>query len=290
MDALATIATSVVPVFAIMALGFAYGHFRALPVRELTDLVMWVLIPCLVLSSIGGRPLELAEFGRIGGAALGVMLGCGLLAWLAFAGRPDRRAGMLGSMFMNSANMAFPLALLAFGEEGLARQVIFYAAVNLLHTSLGIALARGRGGLGEALRLPMVYTTLLAVGLASSGWTLPEALVRPLDMVGKATLPLMLLLLGVRLRRTRLGHLGPALGVSLIRLLAGAGLGFFFCWWLQIEGLARAAVLLGSAMPAAVFNAALAERYDLHPEMVASSVVLSTGLSLATIPVVLWLV
>jgi len=286
-DALHTILLSVIPVFAILGIGWVYGRFRDLPARELSDLVMWILIPCLVLSSVGSRPMQLAELGRIGAAAALVVLGCGLAAWLLFRRRPELRAAMLCAMFMNSANMAFPLALLAFGQEGLTRQVIFYIAINLLHSTLGIALARGRGGLREALRLPLLYAALLGLTLATSGTLLPDAVTRPLDLVGKATLPLMLLMLGVRLRRSRLAHLGPALGVSLVRLVVGFGLGLAAVELLGLTGLARGAVLLGASMPVAVFNAVLAERYALHPELVASSVALSTLLGLATIPLVL---
>ncbi len=290
MDALHTILASVVPVFAILGLGWVYGHFRDLPARALSDLVMWILIPCLVLSAVGSRPIELAELGRIGAAAALVVLGCGLAAWIAFRRRPDRRAAMLCAMFMNSANMAFPLALLAYGQEGLTRQVVFYIAINLLHSTVGIALARGRGGLREALRLPLLYAALLGLTLAASGTLLPEEVSRPLDLVGKATLPVMLLMLGVRLRRSRLAHLGPALAVSLLRLGVGLGLGLAAAELLGLTGFARGAVLLGASMPVAVFNTVLAERYELHPELVASSVVLSTLLALATIPLVMALV
>jgi malate permease and related proteins len=288
--ALHTILSSVVPVFAILGLGWVYGRFRDLPAREMSDLVMWILIPCLVVSAVGTRPMQLVELGRIGAAAALVVLGCGLVTWLLFRGRPDVRAAMLSAMFMNSANLGFPLALLAFGQEGLARQVIFYVAINLLHSTVGIALARGRGGLREALRLPLLYSGLLGLLLATTGTLLPEVVARPLDLVGKATLPLMLLMLGVRLRRSRLLHLGPALVISLVRLGVGLGLGLAAVELLGLTGFARGAVLLGAGMPVAVFNTVLAERYELHPELVASSVVLSTLLGLATIPLVLALV
>ncbi len=288
MEVFGTIAATVLPVFAIIGIGFLYGQFKRLPAAELSDLLLWILIPCLVLGSIGSKPLSLEELGRIGLAALVVVGGCGLATLVVFARSGLRRAALMVTMFMNSANMAFPLALLAFGDAGLARQLIFYIAINLTHSTIGIAIARGRGGLSEVFRLPLIYAAALAIGLAASGITLPAQVAGPLDLVGKATIPVMLLLLGVRLRGTRLSHLGPAFLASAIRLAAGFGFGLLAVWLLGLTGFARSAVLLGAVMPAAVLNFILSEKYALKPEFVAATVVVSTVLSFATTPLALW--
>jgi len=49
-------------------------------------------------------------------------------------------------------------------------------------------------------------------------------------------------------------------------------------------------LLLYGALPAAVVNFILTEKYRQDPALAASVVVISTFLSLFTIPVVLWLV
>ena len=186
--------------------------------------------------------------------------------------------------------MAFPLALLAYGDAGLTHQVIFYVAINLLHVTLGVAIASRQDGAKEMLKLPLVYTAAVAVGLALSGHPLPNAVVEPLNLVGKATIPLMLLLLGNRLRSTRLSQVGLALIASLLRLGLGLGLGLVAVSLLGLEGYSRAAVLLGSAMPAAVLNFVFSEKYKLEPELVASTVVVSTALGIVFIPLVLWII
>ena len=135
-----------------------------------------------------------------------------------------------------------------------------------------------------------VYTAAVAVGLALSGHPLPNAVVEPLNLVGKATIPLMLLLLGNRLRSTRLSQVGLALIASLLRLGLGLGLGLVAVSLLGLEGYSRAAVLLGSAMPAAVLNFVFSEKYKLEPELVASTVVVSTALGIVFIPLVLWII
>ena len=107
MEVLVTILATVLPVFAIIGAGYVYGRYRSLPAAELSDLLLWILIPCLVLGSIGSKPLSLSELCRIGAGAVLVVAGCGLLTMALFARSAMRRAALLPAMFMNSANMAF---------------------------------------------------------------------------------------------------------------------------------------------------------------------------------------
>ena len=57
-----------------------------------------------------------------------------------------------------------------------------------------------------------------------------------------------------------------------------------------LTGPARGVVILEASMPVAVFNYLMAERYDRSADEVAGNVVVSTVLSFATLPVVLWYV
>lgn len=288
MEIFTRILVTVLPVFAIMAAGFVYGRFKQLPAKGLTDLLFWVLIPCLVLGSLGAQRIDPLELVRIGTAALIVMTGTGLVAFLLFMRRRERRALLLPCVFMNSANMAFPLALFAFGEPGLTRQIVFYVAVHILHVTVGVGIARGKGGVREVFRLPLVYVAAVAVALSLSGIRIPAEVAKPLNLVGKATIPLMLLLLGSRLGAARWRHLGLSLATAVVRIGGGFAFGLLAVWLLDLGGLARAAVLIGAVMPAAVFNFVLGERYRLHPELMASAVVLSTLISIGTTPLFLW--
>lgn len=287
MEHVSRILVTVLPVFAIMGVGFVYGRFKQLPAKGLTDLLFWVLLPCLVLGSLGAQRIEPMELVSIGAAALVIMAGTGLVAFLLFLRRPERRALLLPCIFMNSANMAFPLALFAFGEAGLTRQIVFYVAVHVLHVTFGVGIARGKGGVREVFRLPLVYVAAVAVALSLTGVRIPAEVARPLSLVGKATIPIMLLLLGSRLGAARWHHLGLSLATAVVRIGGGFGFGLLAVWLLQLEGLARAAVLIGAVMPAAVFNFVLGERYQLHPELLASAVVISTFISIGTTPLAL---
>ena len=71
----------------------------------------------------------------------------------------------------------------------------------------------------------------------------------------------------------------------------GFGVGLALASLFGLEGTARGVLILDCAMPAAVFNYMMAERYGRSPSEVASVVVLSTLLSFATLPALIgWLI
>ena len=80
------------------------------------------------------------------------------------------------------------------------------------------------------------------------------------------------------------------MALSALRIGMGfaVGLGLASAWGL--EGHARSVFVLLSAMPVAVVNYLMAERYDRAPAEIASLIVISTLLSFVTVPAILaWL-
>ncbi len=290
MEIFLKIVITVLPVFAIMGAGACYGRYKSLPAQSLSDLMLWILLPCLVLGSLGGQSIESNEFFKICASAVLIVTGTGLLSYFAFYSIPERRALLLPSMFMNSANMAFPLALFAFSDAGLSRQVVFYLAIHILHVTLGMAIARGRGGWREVFRYPLIYTAGIAVFFNLANLQIPTSIAQPLNLVGRATLPIMLLLLGARLGSAKLQHFKLSLLSTLVRLGGGFVLGWMSVWIFDLDGMAEAAVMLGAVMPAAVFNYVLSEKYDLYPQLMASTVAISTLISIVTTPLFMYYV
>jgi len=76
----------------------------------------------------------------------------------------------------------------------------------------------------------------------------------------------------------------------MLRIGMGLALGIGLSELLQLEGVARGVFILNCAMPVAVLNYLLAEKYGRSPGDVASLVVLSTLISLVSLPLILvWL-
>jgi predicted permease len=76
--------------------------------------------------------------------------------------------------------------------------------------------------------------------------------------------------------------------LSLLRVGVGGLLAWAVANLFHVDATARSLLVLHGAMPTAVLNYMFAVRHERQPERVASFVLVSTGFSAATLPVLLW--
>jgi predicted permease len=286
----ASILGTIVPVFAVVAVGFGLGGARSIHARTLSDLALWVTSPALLFSLLSGTTLDLERFIGLGAGTVAIVAGTALLAALYVRVARVGRGFLLPALFFNGGNMGLACSRLAFGPPGLEAAAVPFVSIALLTSLFGVWIAKGENGLGEALRLPLLYGAAGGLALAIAGIELPPLLMEPISMLGAMAVPLMLLNLGLQLRTldvTDVLHSSFAVAVRM-----GGG---FACAWLVVElagidGVDRGVLLLMGVMPPAVINAVIAERYGTDPSLVASSIVLGTALSVVAIPLVLLLV
>jgi len=279
----------VFPVFCIIGLGYVFARFRKISLEPIIDILLYLTIPALVISSLSHKKLVLDDLAIVALSAAIVVVGTGVMAYiyLRLIKRQDLRGFYLPVMFMNSGNMSFPLALLAFGPEGLTVAILYYIAISLLVYSLGIYVAKGRGGMSEMFKLPLIYAAVIAVALNLSEVKLPEPLITTFDMLGAATIPIMQVSLGYRLYSARLAFPAISLAGTAIRIGGGIAIAWGVVTLFGIEGLNAKVILLSSGMPAAVINFVVSHRYKVDSDLVASTVALSTFVSIFTTPLLL---
>lgn len=278
----------VVPVFAVAGVGWVFAGFRRVDLAGLTDVILYAAAPALVFTSLASRPLSPGSLYAVGGGAVFQSLVCGLTAWFVLRGLGLPGRGLtLTAMFPNTGNLGLPLALFAFGPEGLAAAAIVFSAITLVHYSVGLALVSGSPHPGAALRMPILHGAVLGVGAGLAGVVPPAPLMRSLELLGQATVPLMLLSLGIRLRSVRLRRPAIALLAVALRFLPGLAAALLWVHLLGMTGVERGVVVVTGVLPSAVMNFVLAERYGQQGEEVASAILLGTLLSVAAIPLVL---
>jgi malate permease and related proteins len=193
-------------------------------------------------------------------------------------------------MFMNAGNMGIPLALFAFGQAGMQRATLMFVMLTFLQYSLGIYILNGRSNWTEIFRLPLIYAAIAGLSVNLAHISLPELLLQPVTLLGQATIPIMLISLGYRLHEVHSLHWGHALGGAMLRIFGGFASANVAVQLIGAQGVNRQVLLLYGALPAAVVNFILTEKYRQVPALAASIVVISTFLSIFTIPAVLWLI
>lgn len=282
------ILATVFPVFFIIALGWLFAKLKNINLGAVSEIILYIATPCLIFSSLLKSQVIMADFLTIALSVLVVTAGCGLATWIFLRlSHLDCRGLYLPVMFMNAGNMALPLALLAFGSQGLSRAVLYYVTSASLSYSLGILIASRNGHMSEVFRLPLIYAAILGILLGAFRVPLSPTLIKPFEILGGAAIPLMLLSLGYRLQFAKMSSPQVALVGALLRIGLGFGLALLFVSLFHLQGPTRSIVLLSSSMPSAVVNFILAQRYERNADVVASVVLVSSLLSIVTTPLIL---
>jgi malate permease and related proteins len=279
----------VIPVFLLIAAGFVFAHWKKISLAAVTEIVVYLGTPSLVFSSLASKPLFAGDIIELSAGILLIFVAVGLLIRLYFLlWSFSSRGFTLPTLFMNAGNMGIPLALFAFGQEGMQRATLLYVIITFLQYSLGIYFLNGRGNWTEIFRLPLIYAAIAGISFNLAQIKIPELLLQPVIMLGQATIPIMLLSLGYRLYQVESLQLGHALGGALLRIFGGFAAANIAVHLISAEGVNRQVLLLYGALPAAVVNFILTEKYRQDPGLAASIVVLSTFISVFTIPLVFW--
>ena len=281
----------VIPVFLLIGAGFVFAHWKKINLTSVTEIIVYLGTPSLVFSSLAGKPLFANDIAVLSAGILLIFAIVGFFIRLYFfVSGFNSRGFALPTLFMNAGNMGIPLALFAFGQAGLQRATLMFVIITFLQYSLGIYILNGRGNWTEIFRLPLIYAALAGLSVNLAQISLPEVLLRPIIMLGQATIPIMLISLGYRLHEVESLQWGHALGGALARVGGGFAAAYLAVHLIGAEGVNRQVLLLYGALPAAVVNFVLTEKYRQDPALAASIVVISTFISVFTIPVVFWLI
>jgi predicted permease len=280
------------PVLAIVAIGFLLaGRRRQLDLTTLADVVLLVASPALIFSSLAETSLDPLRWGRVLAGTLWIMTGTGaLISIYVWRQGAQFKALIPPTVFWNAGNMALPFSQLAFGQDGLDAAIIIFATSVILQFSIGIKIARGQGGWAETLRLPPLYAIIGGAVVGGIGFSVPEIVMRPIQMVGAMAIPLLLVSLGAQLRRLRISDFRHSIVSVAVRMGGGLTLALLFVHLFGIVGVERQVLLLSGVLPAAVVNVIIAERYGSNPNLVASTVLLGTLVSLVTVPILIYLI
>jgi len=287
----------ILPVFVLIGLGALLGRGTNLDVRPLSRTVLYVLSPCLIFKSLVTSTLTSRDFWLIVTFAVVSTAGVGLLSWaiarLGRFSRVEENTFLLTTCFINAGNYGVPLNLFAFGQAGLERAVIFFTASALMLNTVAVYFAsRGRNSIRQSIanifKLPMVYAMALAFLIRDTGLVVPDPLARPIAMAGDAAIPILLIVLGIELARTRLDRqLWRVAQASAVRLVGAALIALSLAAAFGLQGVTRQVCIVEASMPTAVMTIVLALEFEADPRFVTSVVFVTTLASIVTLTLLL---
>jgi len=290
----------IVPVFLIIAIGFIIQRFTLLETRSISDIILFAFTPCLVFTEIVQSSLGSLIWAKIAFTTVAIALVMMSISWSigkALGLSPkSMSAFILATALVNTGNYGLPVNLLAFGQTGLELAVVYFVVSSLLTYTLGVFIAsHGTNGLKASLRsvarLPHIYAVLAAFAMKLLGVGIPAPVWQPLNLMGQATVPAMLVVLGMELAqpalksdsvRWRLVSLSSALKLlfPVIPILLLSNI-------IGLEGLARNVTLVQACMPTAVLAVIFTVKFQGDSQFVTKVIVVTTLASIVTLTLLL---
>lgn len=261
----------------ILVGGIGYG-LRRLGVlgpseaKTIAKLLTHLALPAVILRALATASLT-PDLVYLPLSALVVVVGLTLIGWVGVRclGWERAKAGALMTTFptFEGGAVGYPLMLLAFGDLGLSRIVLFDLAQAVYLLTVVYSLSAWFGEVGVSaqsvarslLRTPFFWAIVL--GLIGNGLGFEnELLLGVLDIAAGSFLLLVLLLLGMEFR-VQIGALGLYVGVALTKIGGGLALGWLAVAVFNLEGIERAAVVVGAALPPSMLTLLFAKENDL---------------------------
>ncbi|MCD5346092.1 AEC family transporter [Agromyces sp. S2-1-8] len=259
-------------------------------------LAPFLLFSVLATADVGALFSALLPVSAL--AAVTMMVVFGLVSMLAWRRSLERTViGSLASGYVNGNNFGIPIAVYMLGDAAYSAPIVLLQLLLFAPVALAILGARvqGRTSAWQIVRStftnPIIVGSLLGVAVAVAGIELPPIVLEPVELIGHAAVPLMLISFGMSLNGQRLLAAGTgrrdvllATTLKLVAMPVVAWLLGRFVFGLDATALYAVTVL--AALPTAqnVFN--YAQRYDTA-EIVARDTVFIT--TLGCLPVLLGL-
>jgi len=287
----------------VIAVGALLAHLRILDMgaqRVLSQVSFFVGSPALMVMTLARADVQdvlsanLLATTVAAVVPLAVYAVCARFVWHRRLG--DATIGGLSAAYVNAGNLGIPVASYVLGDASYVAPTLLLQLIVLQPIALALldtdALGRSPS-IGQLLsrpfRNPLTVGSLLGVLLSITGWTLPDFVGNPLELLGNLAVPAMLVAYGIALR------LGPGLGTAgsmgelatttVLKLVVQPVVAYAVAHFaLGVDGHALLAVVVTSSLPTAQNIFVHATRYDRATVLARDTILLTT---MGSVPVIL---
>jgi hypothetical protein len=284
---------NILPILLAASAGFLIRKTLRVDPRPISQATFYVFSPALVFTLLVTTGIMVGDILRMMAFAAVLIALMGGISWAT--SRVARLEGglaagfMLSTTFMNAGNYGLSVNKFAFGDLGLAWASLFFVTSAMMTNAVGVYIATvGRRSPLHALvglaKVPAVYAIPLGLIVRTQGMQLPLALWRPIELLGAATVPCMLLILGMQMGLSGLPpQRGLLAGAAAIRLLISPALAWLLAPAFGLQGTGFQAGVLEAGMPSAVLSTIIAIEFGVEPGFVTGAVLATTLLSPLTL-------
>ena len=292
----------VLPAFIIFAAEFIGQKLLDLDIKSISTMALYLMLPFLTFDTFYSNELNMEYFYMF---VLSILLTIVLVLITIICGKlikadkPHLSALMLGTVFPNSGNYGAPIALFAYGTVAFDYAIIIMVIHGLIQSTIGIFIASYgseksttiKEALMNVVKMPVLYGVILGILFQLAQIELPPTIVDGIGLLGAASIPTVMLILGMQLAEIKSQKLAYKYinTVTLIRMVVSPLVAVLLVSFFPINDLLKNVFILLAAMPVAVNTTMLAVQFNTKPNLVSLTTLITTLISLVTIPLTIFL-
>lgn len=290
----------VLPAFLIFGAGFIGQKLLKLDIKSISTMSLYLMLPFLTFDTFYSNQLDIEYFYMFLFTcllALIMMILTVLFGFFIKADKTQMSAMLLGTIFPNSGNYGAPVAMFAFGAIGFQYAVIFMVIHAFLMNTVGIFIASYgsdkttsfKDSLMSVLKMPVLYGFLFGVLFQLLHIQLPPTIQDGISLVGSASIPTVMLILGMQLAeiKPQKFELKYVNTVTIFRMIISPLLAVVLVNFMPVNDMIKNVYILLAAMPIAANTTLLAVQFNVKPDLTSFTTLVTTLLSLVTIPLTL---
>jgi predicted permease len=290
----------VLPAILTFATGYIGQKFLKLNVASISKMALYLMMPFLTFNTfytnkLNSSYLFLFVFNII---LIVVLVAITLiLGKMIKADKTHLSAMFLGTAFPNMGNYGAPVALFAFGKTAFNDAIITMVVQALLINTIGTFIASYgseklttvKDAFFNVVKMPVLYGVILGIIFQTFHIQLPSTIDQTVNLIGEASIPTIMLILGMQLAEIKSEKFEwkYVSTITLTRMVISPLIMAFFVSFMPIDAVLKNVFILLSAMPIAANTTLLAVQFNTKPNLVSYITLVTTLISLLSIPITL---
>lgn len=290
------------PIFSIFIVGFIAQKVLKFDVANLSKMSLYVLSPFLAFKTFYTHTLTsdyLIYIAYIFGLCFSLVFIVSMWSIAMRYSLKERCALILSSCFMNNGNYGTPVLLVFFGSLGFDLGVIMMVLQQFVMSTVGIYYAAKGSAhsdivsqkdvIKKVIRMPVAYGAFAGIIFQLCHIPLSKSIMTSIGMIGDSSIVIIMIILGMQLAKIKITQLDyPKLSFALTaRMVISPIVAFAMVYFMPLSPMYKQILIVLAAMPSAANTTLMSVQFDTHPELVSSATLVSTLLSLITLPIVL---
>ncbi|WP_226676808.1 AEC family transporter [Rossellomorea aquimaris] len=293
----------VLPALLVFLVGFIGQKMLGFEINSISKMAIYLMNPFLAFKTFYENELNM-DYVYIFLFCIGLCVVLILSIKIAAVTRkyPKSKASamILSGVFMNSGNYGVPIILFGFGELGFRYAVIMMVIQSFLMNTIGLYYAVSGSDKArdskeiwmKIIKMPILHGAFIGLALQVLHIQVPLFLNQTIDLIAQATIPTIMVVLGMQLatlggkkvERSTLSF------VVIMRMVASPIIAWFIVSLMPISSTLGSILIILASMPTAANTTMFSLQFNTEPDLVSASTLVTTILSIVTIPIMLALV